>query len=185
MRPKLSESVLIVVDVQPTFFRPIHDGEAVFRRIQFVVEAARALAVPILATEQVPAKMGGTDPRLAALMPESTKPVAKACFGCCESPDFQQALARLNRGQAALVGIETHICVSQTALGLIEQGLQVAFCPDAVGARALDRHEAGIERMRAAGVESIHTEALVYEWMGSAEHQAFREVLEIVKRAGP
>ena len=146
---------------------------------------AALLGVPIIATEQVPNRMGGTDPGLAALFPQGVHPIPKASFGCVECPDFIVDLKRIGAKQAVIVGIETHICVSQTALGLIDLGLQVTVCPDAVSARDLEMHKLGMERMRDAGASPAHTEAVVYEWLETAENPLFKQALEIVKRFAP
>ena len=179
-RPRSDRSALIVIDVQPNFLRPIHDRDSVLGRIRFISRFAELLGVPILATEQVPAKMGTTHEDLAPLCPT---PVGKETFGAVEAPGFVERLRATGRTEAILVGIETHICVSQTALGLLDVGYRVAVCPDAVGARTLDRHKLGMERMRDEGILPIHSEAVAYEWLGSAAHPTFREALALVKAA--
>lgn len=182
LRPRVKQCVLIVIDVQPSFLRPIRDREKVLQRVQFIVEMATLLGVPMLVTEQVPDKMGGTAATISEHLPSGVHPIAKASFGCVESADFIVELKKLGVKQAILVGIETHICVSQTALGLVDLGLQVGVCPDAVGARTLEMHKLGMERMRDAHVSPIHTEAVAYEWLESAHNALFRKALEIVKR---
>ena len=182
LRPRANQSVLIVIDVQPAFFQPILGQEKLFRRVLFLIEMAKLLNVPMLVSEQVPDKMGSTDERIRSVLPNGVRPIAKSCFGCCECADFLVDLKKLGNRQAILVGIETHICVSQTALGLIDLGIQTAVCPDAVGARTLEMHKLGMERMRDAGVAPIHTEAVAYEWLESANHAQFRDALKLVKQ---
>lgn len=182
LRPRTNQSVLVVIDVQPTFFQPIYEQEKLFNRVLFMVEMAKLLDVPIIVSEQVPDKMGHTDERLLAALPNSVRAIAKSSFGCCESADFLVELKKLGNRQAVLVGIETHICVSQTALGLIDLGIQTAVCPDAVGARSLEMHKLGMERIRDAGTSPIHSEAVAYEWLESANHPRFRDALKLVKQ---
>ncbi len=182
LRPRTNQSVLVVIDVQPTFFQPINEKEKLLERVLFLVEVAKLLEIPILVSEQVPSKMGGSHERLIAALPTGVKPIAKQSFGCCECADFIMELKKLGNRQAILAGIETHICVSQTALGLLDLGIQTAVCPDAVGARSLEMHKLGMERMRDAGVAPIHSEAVVYEWLESANHPRFREALKLVKQ---
>ncbi len=174
-----TRSALIVVDVQPTFLRGIHEAERVLARSTFLARASEAMGVPILATEQNPDRMGGTHPEIA---PHVGAPFAKMAFSCIGCEDFATALEFSGRRQVVLVGIETHICVGQTAQDLLAMGYEVAVCPDGVSAGSLEAHKLGMERMRDAGVVPIHTEAVAYEWMGTAEHFAFRQILELVKR---
>lgn len=173
------QSVLVVVDLQPTFMAGIYDRERVLERTKFLVQAAGLMNVPVLATEQYPERMGGTDETLTKLI--GSRPFPKMSFSCCGCEDFASALALTGRKQAILVGIETHICVSQTAVDLINQDFEVLVCPDAVSSRSLEMHKLGMERMRDSGVWPFHTESVVYEWMETAENPRFRDVLKLVK----
>lgn len=178
--PTCSESVLIVVDLQPSFTKAIDRGESVLNRSEFLVRVARLLGVPTLATVQNSARMGGLDPRFDDLLSEpAAEKMAFSCMGCAP---FASKLEALERRQAILVGIETHICVSQTAHHLLDQDFEVAVCADAVGARSEDRHRLGLDRLREAGAAIVHSESIAYEWMHSAEHPKFREALEVVKK---
>ena len=175
-----TRSVLIVVDVQPTFLKGIFEAERVLAKARFMARAAEALGVPVLASEQNPGRMGGTHPDLA---PHVGAPFPKMEFSCVACEDLASALEFTGRRQAVVVGIETHICVGQTAQDLLALGYEVAVCPDAVSAGSLEAHKLGMERMRDAGVVPVHTEAVAYEWMGTADHYAFRQVLALVKEA--
>jgi nicotinamidase-related amidase len=181
--PTVAESALIVVDLQPSFLKAIHEADRVLHRSEFLVRVASILEVPVLATVQNPERMGGPDERVApyVLDPEEGK-MAFSCAGC---GPLMSRLQSMDRGQAILVGIETHICVSQTAHHLLDQGFEVAVCADAVGARSEDRHQIGLERIRMAGTAIAHTESIAYEWMGGADHPKFKEVLEVVKAFSP
>lgn len=123
--------------------------------------------------------MGQTIASLKKLAPN---PVSKMAFSAVQSPPLMQVLEATERHEVVLIGLETHICVGQTALDLLDQGFDVVVCPDAVSSRSNDRHKLGMERMRDAGVVPAHTEAAVYEWMQSADNPKFREVLSVVKR---
>jgi nicotinamidase-related amidase len=152
--------------------------DRVVDRSRFLVRVAQLLGVPVLATEQNPERMGGTVSGLADLL-ESRQ--SKMAFSACGASALAQHLENGTRRQAVVVGIETHICVSQTAHDLLERGFEVAVCPDAVSARSVERHKLGMERIRDAGAVPAHTESIVYEWLGSADHPLFREALKIVK----
>jgi nicotinamidase-related amidase len=181
MLARLEDSVVVVIDMQPSFLDGCWRGAEVLERAKFLVEAANLLGVPVLATEQYRERMGGTEPSLAALIDQ--EPLDKLSFSCCGVGSFNEAFAGLGRRQAVLVGIETHICVNQTAHHLVSQAqTEVLVCVDGVTARSEDRHRIGMERIRALGCTPAHTESVAYEWMGSASHPKFREALALVKR---
>jgi len=179
--PEPDQSVLVVIDVQPTLMPLIHEGERVLDRVAFLAKVARLLGVPVLTTEQNPSRMGSTHESLAELV-STPAPFAKMCFGAGGCGDFMEALQETGRRQVVVVGVETHICVSQTALGLHRDGYEVIVCPDGVSSRTLERHKLGMERIRDAGVVPAHTEAVAYDWLGTAEHPRFRDALAIVKQ---
>jgi nicotinamidase-related amidase len=164
-------SVVVVVDIQAKMMPVILDGDRVIARSRFLLRAAQILGVPILATEQNPSRLGATEPSLADWIGE---PHAKMSFSAA---DFVPT----NIQNVVLVGVETHICVAQTVLDLRGRGQSMAVVSDAVGARTEDRHAAGLQAITAAGARLIHSEALVYEWMASAEHPRFRDILGLVK----
>jgi len=171
-------SLLIVVDVQSRFLAPIFESERVEARCKFLCEVATLFGVPILATEQYPEKMGGT---VETLLPYVGQPHRKMDFSAMEDSDFVFLVKASGRSQVVVVGIETHICVSQTCHGLLREGIDAVVCPDAVSARTQDRHKLGMERIRDAGVVPAHTEAIAYEWCKSANNDHFRDMLNIVK----
>ncbi len=181
MLARLQDSVVIVVDMQPSFLDGCWRSKEVLQRAKFLVECANLLGVPVLATEQYRERMGGTEPGLAKLIGQDA--LNKLTFSCCGIDSFDEALTSLEKRQAILVGIETHICVSQTAHHLVEQVQgEVIVCVDAVTARTEDRHRIGMERIRGIGVTPAHTESVVYEWLGSASHSQFKEALNLVKK---
>ena len=120
--------------------------------------------------------------RSDTIRPLGVMPLPKMSFSCAGCQDFVRTLGDTDLGQVVLVGIETHICVSQTAHYLLEDRVPVIIGADAVGARKSDMHEIGLARMGAAGAVLAHTESIAYEWLKSAEHPKFREALQIVKK---
>lgn len=172
-------SALVVIDVQPSFLGPIVGAEQVVARTRFLVESAHLLGVPVLATEQYATRMGPTEESIAALLGHGA--IDKMSFSCVGSPEFVAAWERTGRTQAVLCGIETPICVNQTAHHLLERGAEVVLAADAIGGRSEDAHRSALDRMARRGAILGHSESIVYEWMGSAEHPQFREVLRLVK----
>lgn len=174
-------SVVLVVDMQARFGMSCLGWAEVLGRVGFVAECAGVLGVPVLATEQVPGKMGGTEAGLAGFL--SQPAFGKTAFSCWGCRELVQAVEALGARQLVLVGIETHICVAQTALEALEAGLDVFLPLDAVTSRSAGATEAAVRRLRDAGVWVTHSESVVYEWVRDAEEPRFREVLGVVKRA--
>jgi nicotinamidase-related amidase len=176
-------TVLVVVDIQPNFLKPIEGADRVLQRTQFLLEMAALLQIPVLVTEQYPSRMGGTDERLLPLVVRcAAETFPKMSFSCAGCEDFASRLSALDPEQVVLVGIETHICVTQTAEHLIEQGTAVFVAADAVGARTAEMHAIGLARLGAWGAVLAHSESLAYEWLVTAENEKFRDALAIVKR---
>jgi len=175
-----SQSALIVVDLQDSFLAPIANNEAVLRRSRFLIEIARLLGVPVLATEQYATRMGRTSESIRAVLGDSAA-TDKLCFSSCRSDEFWNQWENLGKSQAVIVGIETHICVNQTAQDFLARGCDVFVCEDATGSR-LDAHEGALKRLRHEGAVVAHTESVAYEWLERADTPEFREALAIVKR---
>lgn len=178
----LEESVVLAVDLQPTFLAAIPDADKILRRCTFLLDAARLLGVPILATTQVAPRMGGLDRAIAERLAERDV-FDKQAFSAAASDDLLKRLERSDRVQVVLCGIETHICVSQTTLDLLALEYDVFVAADAVSARGRDAHEIGLRRLSDSGVYLTHTESVVYEWLETSEHPRFRDALELVKAA--
>lgn len=178
------KSVLVVVDMQESFLAPIYQREEVERNVAFLMQAAKLLEVPVLATVQYASRMGGVMDSLKALLPDSVEVVDKLCFSCFGQEDFARQLQATGKRQVLLVGIETHICMMQTALDLLEAGYQVHVPWDATSSRGEQDARYGLERMRAAGVSITSVESALYEWLYEAGTDAFKQVLPLVKARG-
>lgn len=181
-----STSVLVVVDMQEPFLSAIHGREALTENVSLLIRAARLLGVPVLPTVQYAQRMGGVVPVIAdalgvALGNGGGLPIDKLCFSCAGADDFTRALAATGRKQVLLCGVETHICVSQTAHDLLHAGYQVHVSPDAVSSRTLEKHKLGMERIRDAGIKPCAAEAAVFEWLYEAGTAEFKEILKLVK----
>jgi len=168
-------STLVTIDFQARLMPAIHDGARLVANARRLVEAAGLLSVPILMTEQNPAGLGGTVPELAGAGPV----VSKMSFDACAEAAFLEALA--GDGQLVLCGCEAHVCLGQTALSLLAHRRRVAVVQDAVGTRLPETKEAALRRLERHGAEIVTTEMVIFEWLRSAEHPRFREVLKLVK----
>lgn len=174
-------AILVLVDIQGALLSAVLGGAQVVARSLVLAKAARALGVPILATTQNAARLGGLPPELAEF-PSAT--FDKMTFSAGGSPGFMAALNEhkdAGRDQVFLTGTEAHICVPLTAFDLIREGYGVGALSDAIASRTEDRFAAGLALLNAGRVAVRHSESLLYEWLGTAEHPAFREVLAAVK----
>jgi nicotinamidase-related amidase len=173
-------SVLFIVDMQARLAPAMEGAEAILARTRILLEAASRLEIPIVVSEQYPQGLGHTDERLLPL-PESARVLPKLAFSAARDPAIREHLDRLGRPQVVLAGMETHVCVLQTALGLREAGHEVAVVADAVGSRLPERRELGLARMRARGVEVVDSEMVVFEWLGEAGTPVFRELSRLIR----
>jgi len=172
-------AVLMVVDVQGKLARLMHEADALFDHLSRLVRGAKVLGVPVLATEQNPAGLGPTVEEIRPLLP--AQPIPKTAFSCMGEPAVVEALEATGRPQVLLAGIETHICVYQTARDLLAGGREVHVAADAVSSRTPRNREVGLAKMQAAGAEITSVETALFEMLEAAEGPAFKRILEIVK----
>jgi len=168
---------LVVVDVQEAFRKAIPGFEEIADAAGTLVQGAEAVGVPIAVTEQYPQGLGETVAAVADHLPEGTEPVSKVRFSAAEAEGFDLD----GRDQALVCGIETHVCVNQTVLDLLDRGLEVHVARDAVGSRTADNRELGLEKMEAAGAVITSVETALFELLGGSDHPAFKQVQGLVK----
>lgn len=176
MRLLRTSSMLCVVDVQERLVPAVLDGTTLVERCRRLVIAAGLLDVPTVVTEQYRKGLGPTVPALADLLP---RPLEKLSFSCCGGDGFGAAIPA-GVGQIVLCGLETHVCVAQTALDLLAEGHGVFLAIDAISSRhAVDR-DVALRRLEAAGAVPTTTEAILFEWCRSAAHPQFQAVRKLV-----
>jgi nicotinamidase-related amidase len=176
------QCALVVVDVQEKLLAPIFQKDQLERNTKLLIRAARVLKIPSLISTQYAKGLGGTVPEIASLLPE-TEPIDKQLFSCFGSDVFCSLLKRLpgNRNTLLLCGMETHICVMQTALAALSEGYLVHVASDAVSSRVEWNWKVGLDRMRAAGAVISSTEMMIYELVRSSGSEAFKELLPHLK----
>lgn len=174
-------SVLIVIDVQEKLAARMAERETVIASVKPLVVAARRLAIPILVTEQYPRGIGPTTPELVAALGEEYRPIEKLSFGCTGEPAFLARFEALRRDHAVLCGMESHVCVLQTALGLLEKGCAVHVAADAVCSRSVENRRTALDLMRQAGAAVTCWETVVFQWLGKAGTQEFKDLLPLFK----
>jgi nicotinamidase-related amidase len=163
------DSLLAIIDVQEGFLDRVDDDRraGVVERIAFLALSARFCGIPVVATVESPADWGGLHPGLAE--PVGDAPVLrKEVFGLADDPQVGPAVAASGRGTAVLTGLETDVCVAQSALGLLDLGMRVVVVADAVASPG-SAHASGLERMRGAGAVLVVAKQLHYEWMRTVE----------------
>lgn len=177
-----SQCALIVIDIQEKLLTPIFEKERLVRNAQLLIRLAGVLKMPTLLSTQYSKGLGPTVPEVASLLPE-TEPVEKVAFSCFGSDVFCSAVKRLpgNRTALILCGMESHICVAQTALAALREGYLVHVASDAVSSRTEWNWRVGLDRMRSAGAVISSTEMVIYEVLGSAGTPDFKAMLQYIK----
>jgi nicotinamidase-related amidase len=137
------------------------------------------LSVPVLATEQYPKGLGQTAAAIAERLP---RPIPeKTAFSCFGAGEFGKQIATIGRSTALVVGIETHVCVMQTSLDLLDRGFRVAIPIDAVAARGMIDHDAALHRLEKAGALLTTSETVAFEWLGNANSPAFKAASALIQ----
>lgn len=172
-----ARSVLLIVDMQDSLMPAIDQSEHRIAAAHRLVQAAKLLDVPVLATEHVADKLGHTVEPLRA---ELAAVCDKTHFdGTKESPF--EAVMPTGRSQVVMMGAEAHVCVMQTALGVMHSGREVWMAADACGSRHEQDRELGLARLERSGAQVVSSEMVMFEWLAHAAHPKFREVLAVIK----
>jgi len=173
---------LIIIDIQEKLLPPIFEKERLVKNTQLLIRLAGILKIPHIATVQYAKGLGNTVPEVSSLLP-GTDPIDKQIFSCFGSDIFCSALKRLpgHRNTVLLCGMESHICVMQTALAALREGYIVHVASDAVSSRTEWNWKIGLERMRTAGAVISSTEMMMYELLRSSGSPAFKELLPYLR----
>jgi len=179
---QVEKCALVVIDIQEKLLPPIFNKDQLLRNTSLLVRLAKILKIPTLLTTQYAKGLGHTAPEIAALV-DGAQEIDKLEFSCFGKDVFCSAVKSLpgNRNTMLLCGMETHICVMQTALGALEQGYLVHVASDAVGSRAESNWKVGIERMRDSGCVISSTEMMMYELLRQSGTPEFKELLPHLK----
>ncbi len=170
----------ICVDIQERLFPHIHEHDELARRCVILIQGLRLLNVPIIVTEQYVKGLGPTIPSISQALGEYN-PIEKITFSCCGAPEVEAQVLGSNRRHVILFGIETHVCVQQTALDLLGQGRTVVIIEDCVSSRSPNDKRVAIERMRQAGAVITTTESVLFELLRQAGTETFKQISALVK----
>ena len=175
-----ADSLLLVVDIQQKLAPAIHDSERVVANSVRLLDGARQLGVPAFVSEQY---IKGLGPSLEAIRAAAVDArfFEKTHFSCAAEPGVIDLLRAAKRPQIILTGTEAHVCVLQTAFGLLAAGFEVYLVADAASSRTPENRSAAVERMRAAGIGIVTTEMVLFEWLHQAGTDDFRQLLPLIK----
>ncbi len=177
---EIEKSCLVIVDVQGKLAQLMHDKETLFKNISVLIQAAKELSIPILWCQQVPEALGPTVPEIAELLTD-VQPINKSAFSCCGDEKFNEAVQKLGRSQVLLCGIETHVCIYQTAMDLKSKGKEVHVIADAVSSRTRDNRKLALKKLKTYGIDIDCLEMVLFELLKTAKHPSFKKIAKLVK----
>ncbi|MEX0605534.1 MAG: isochorismatase family protein [Marinobacter sp.] len=170
------DSSVVLVDLQKKLMPAICQGDAVLSQCLRLAGIAKTLEVPVIGTEQSPDRLG---PNAAEIWQACNQTVVKSHFDACV--DGLVAALGQQRKTVVVAGCEAHVCMLQTALGLIDAGFQVCVVADGVGSRKVSDRDAALSRLHQSGAQIVTVEMVAFEWLGYSDHPRFREVLKLIK----
>lgn len=174
------KSCLVLIDVQEKLAAVMHESARMVSNCAILLKAARTLEIPIIWCQQYPKAIGPTVKPLHEFL-EGIEPIDKLCFSCCGAPQFADEMERREIETAIVCGIESHVCVFQTAMDLLQKGLYVHVIADATASRTAENKQIGLHRMAAAGAVISSTEMLLFELLRTAEHPQFKGLSKLIR----
>jgi nicotinamidase-related amidase len=176
----VENTILIIIDIQEKLFRVMYEKETLVSNVLKLIKGIQIMDIPIILTEQNPRGLGATIPEIANILP-GVKPIPKFSFSCFGEEDFRRELQEQRRKQVVITGIETHVCVYQTAIDLLSTGYEVQVVADCVSSRTPENRDLALQRMNLEGALSTSTEMVLFELLKSAKDERFRALSAIVK----
>ncbi len=180
MRILKEQSAGLIIDIQERLFPFIHEHEQLALRTAILINGLKALQLPVLLTQQYTKGLGPTIPSLQPVV-TGIEPIEKMAFSCCDEPTFQPELEKTGRKFVIIAGIETHVCVLQTVIDLLQQGYIPVVVEDCVSSRRLSDKQAAIIRMRQLGAVITTSESILFELLRYSGTDEFRAISKLVK----
>jgi nicotinamidase-related amidase len=174
-------AALVVIDVQEAFGKAVPEFDQVTSATATLIAGAETVGIPIHITEQYPKGLGKTVSEVAERLPEGVEPIEKLCFSAAEADGFELG----GRDQVLVCGVETHVCVNQSALDLLGRGVEVHVAEDAVGSRTEDNKRIGLQKMERAGAVVTSVETALFELVGAAGTDEFKAVQKLILDYAP
>jgi nicotinamidase-related amidase len=176
-------ALLLCVDLQPIFLKAVQKPDVLLRRASFAIQAAQGLSLPVAFTEQAPQKLGGVAPELLSLVKKPTL-YSKTTFSAFADDAICEAIKKSDVEHLILCGLETSVCIYQTALDAVDNNLQVTILSDAVSARRSDDAEVCLRSLARHGIYTLPSETVFYSLLGGTKHPFFKSFTELVKKYG-
>jgi len=176
-----SKTALVVVDFQEAFRSPINDFAQIASRISIAVRGFQILNLPVIVTEQYPKGLGRTAEEILFSLPPDFEFIEKTAFSSCGADAFMEKLRGSGATQIALCGLETHVCINQTAHDLLNENFEVHLLTDCVSSRFTQDKEMALRKMYANGVVPSSVEMALFELMRDAKHEQFKEIQDLIK----
>ena len=174
-------SLLVIVDVQERLMPAILQQQQIIFNARRLLEAASAIGVPVVVTEQYPQGLGGTVKELLPFIPADTAVLSKKSFSVYDDETIRTEIEKYSRSQVILCGVEAHVCVQQSAFDLLNAGKEVHIIVDAIGSRFAENRDTALRRFESSGMILTSTESLLFEWCRSAEHPQFKMFSRLAK----
>lgn len=174
------DTLFVLVDVQGKLAKMVYESEQLIGNLKTLIQGLKIMGIPVVWLEQYPEGLGATNEELTEHL-AGMEPIRKITFNACKNPSFLKAVEETGRRQVLIGGIETHICVYQTAMGLQSLGQKVHVVADAVSSRTLSNKEIGLERMKSAGMAITSVEMALYELLQIAKGEEFKQILKLIK----
>lgn len=178
---QIDKTVMLLVDVQGRLAQLMYEKDKLFESLGILIQGMNVLEIPIVWLEQIPRKLGPTTEVVAQYM-TGNMPIEKFTFSSCNEPNFMEAFNEIGRKQVLLTGIETHICVFQTAHDLINKhGCDVQVVTDCVSSRTKENKDIGIQRIVQAGAVAGSVEMALFELLKAARGDQFKKIIPLIK----
>lgn len=178
---EIENSVIVLIDIQERLVTMLNKQEPVVKASSKLINAANIMNIPAVLTEQYPQGLGKTVFDVATAMDESNSVIEKTSFSAMQTPEFAEKIKSLGKQTIIIGGIETHICVYQTVLDLINEGFNVVVAKDACASRSTDCFKTGIELMKDAGAKISNVETILFELLKTSKNPYFKAVQALVK----
>ncbi|MBR1966632.1 MAG: isochorismatase family protein [Lentisphaeria bacterium] len=178
---EVENSLLVVVDVQQKLMKAMSNSELCEAKVKLLANALTLMNVPVIVTEQYPKGLGPTVDSVKEVLNENTAFVEKSAFSCCGAEEFNQKLLEYDRKNIILCGVESHVCVLQTAMALLNKGYTVTLAADAASSRNENDKALALSYLRHNGVSVLSTESIIFALLKDSKHPAFKAVSALLK----
>ena len=176
-----TDSLILVIDIQEKLLRAVYNPAQIGKKAEIISGMSKLLDLPVIVTEQYPKGLGGTVDCVSKNLDEKPCVFEKTSFNAISEKDIAEAVRTSGKKQVIILGIETHICVYQTAAALLDEGYKVTVAADACSSRSEKEHEFGLDRMKSLGAELKTTEMILFELLKSSRHPKFKEIQSLIK----